>query len=374
MSSTRAALLTPPGRSAVATVRVQGPLALQAVRAHFQPSGKLSLMHADTRRVLFGLWSESPPDVFEEVVVCRVETDCIDVHCHGGAAASARILRSLKSHAVVETEWSELTAVDQLTTEIHQALSEARTETVAAILLDQQRGALHRALSHLRRALEISDPDQCHQLLDPLLEYRKLGRRLTDPWQVALVGAPNVGKSSLINRLVGYRRAIVYDQPGTTRDVVTAETVIRGWPVQFADTAGIRETDEPIEAAGVERAVEQAKSCDLKLIVMDAENLDEQPLPDLENHQILVLNKIDKVDPQQLTLPPHVMPTSAIDGTGIERLIDQIGGRLVGDPLPAGTPMPFHHRHFQILDGIVQAVADEDFSKAMKQVDEWLFG
>jgi len=374
MSQTRAALLTPPGRSAVATVRVQGPLARDAVQANFHPRGKLSLAHADIRRVLFGLWTESPPDVAEEVVVCRVQIECVDVHCHGGAAASARILRSLKNHGVVVSEWPELTAADRLTTEIHQALAEARTETVAAILLDQQRGALHHALRQLRLALEASDPGQSCQLLDQLLEYRMLGRRLIAPWQVALMGAPNVGKSSLINRLVGYQRAIVYDQPGTTRDVVTAETVIRGWPVQFADTAGIRETHQPIEAAGVERAVEQSKSCDLMIIVMDAMNLRKQPLPDLEDHQILVVNKIDKVDPKELTLPPHIVPTSAIDGTGVERLIDEIGGWLVGDPLPAGTPMPFHERHFQLLDVIAQAVVDQDFNKAMKQVDELLFG
>ncbi len=87
--------------------------------------------------------------------------------------------------------------------------------------------------------------------LDAVLRWTDLGTHLATPWRVVLAGAPNVGKSSLINALLGYGRAIVFDQPGTTRDVVTADAAIEGWPITLADTAGLHDASDATESAGI---------------------------------------------------------------------------------------------------------------------------
>ena len=99
--------------------------------------------------------------------------------------------------------------------------------------------------------------------------WSDVGMHLTNPWRVAIGGPPNVGKSTLINALVGYQRAIAFDQPGTTRDVVTAMTAIDGWPVELSDTAGLRTSDEPLEQAGVQRRRAELRRADLTVLVFD---------------------------------------------------------------------------------------------------------
>ena len=103
-----------------------------------------------------------------------------------------------------------------------------------------------------------------------MLQFRDLGLHLTTPWRVVLAGAPNVGKSSLMNAIAGYQRAIVSPTPGTTRDVVTVTTAIDGWPVQLADTAGLRETQDELESAGVALADAAIGEADLVIVVSDA--------------------------------------------------------------------------------------------------------
>src|SRR5207244_11945531 len=101
-------------------------------------------------------------------------------------------------------------------------------------------GAVGPAVDAARAALRRGDAMEAGRLLDELARYAGVGRHLTAPWRVAVAGAPNVGKSSLVNALAGYQRSVVAPTPGTTRDVVTALLAIDGWPVELADTAGLR--------------------------------------------------------------------------------------------------------------------------------------
>ena len=105
--------------------------------------------------------------------------------------------------------------------------------------------------------------------LDALIERGALGLRLLSGWKVVLIGRPNVGKSRLLNALSGFRRAIVDELPGTTRDVVAFRTAFGGWPVELADTAGIRATPDEVEHLGIERAKEELRTADLVLLVLD---------------------------------------------------------------------------------------------------------
>ena len=140
------------------------------------------------------------------------------------------------------------------------------------MLLDQYHGALAAAIRATLAAAASGDWQTASATIDALLAHRGVGEHLTTPWRVVLAGPPNVGKSSLKNALVGYQRAIVCDLPGTTRDVVATTTAIDGWPIQLADTAGLRDAADELEAAGVARAARALAAADLVVLVDEAGN------------------------------------------------------------------------------------------------------
>ena len=161
-------------------------------------------------------------------------------------------------------------------------MAEARTTRTAAILLDQYRGALGRALDEIEASLQAGDKQAAREQTEALLAHAATGLHLTRPWQVVVAGRPNVGKSSLINAIAGYHRAIVHSTPGTTRDVVGLQTAMEGWPVEISDTAGLRETGEEIERAGIDLAQQKIVAADLVVLVFD------NSLPWSEQDQALV--------------------------------------------------------------------------------------
>jgi tRNA modification GTPase len=251
--------------------------------------------------------------------------------------------------------------------ECAESLAAARTESVAAILMDQYRGALHAALSGLAVSLNDQDAPKARQQLRDLCQYRSLGLHLTEPWQVVLAGSPNVGKSSLINALVGFERAIVYDQPGTTRDIVTAQTVYNGWPIEFADTAGIRHASEPVEVAGVQQAVDRLQQSDLVVHVRDATSLDaaDDRLTRLEN-VLTVINKVDQLPESNVDDLTNALLTSAVTGQGVEQLLAEIGRRLVSETPPPGTAVPFTARQYKELESVAASLENDDFVSASR--------
>src|SRR5262249_16679891 len=145
------------------------------------------------------------------------------------------------------------------------ALAQASTARTAAILLDQYQGALARAIHEILDCWQSGDPNSGGHRLKSLVRYTGLGRHLTLPWRVVVAGAPNVGKSSLINRLAGYQRCVVSPWPGTTRDLVTTLIAIDGWPIELTDTAGLRTEGEMLEAQGIALARQAACAADLCL-------------------------------------------------------------------------------------------------------------
>jgi tRNA modification GTPase len=191
------------------------------------------------------------------LVVCRRGKERVEVQCHGGVAAVRSVVDALVAEGCRETAWQDwlrLSAADSMQAAAQFALADALTARTAAILLDQLNGALAAACRATIAAITAENWPLAAELVGQLLDRRDLGLHLTTPWRVVLAGPPNVGKSSLINALAGYERAIVSPVPGTTRDVVTLTTAIDGWPVELADTAGLRTTDDELESAGVQLA------------------------------------------------------------------------------------------------------------------------
>jgi tRNA modification GTPase len=229
-------------------------------------------------------------------------------------------------------------------------------------------------------SIEASNWPQAAQTLDVLLAHRDVGLHLTTPWQVVLTGPPNVGKSSLINALMGFQRAIVSPTPGTTRDVVTATTAIDGWPVQLADTAGLRETRDELEAAGVELARVALSKADLVIVVQEAMNstaeFDSQLLP-LSKRAIQVRSKVDllgdasgkDVDAEPPRVPNHspraqVINTSTVTREGISELIATIGASIVPNPPAPGEAVPFTLSQIESLVVARNAIRRRDSASA----------
>ena len=350
--------LTPPGRGAVATLLVEGEGATRAVQKRFHAGNKLPLASLPGDRLAFGHFGSSPG---EEVIVRRRSRQWVEVHCHGGDAAVAMIEAALVQEgcrAVGWPCWVGTCREDSIAAAARLALATARTERTAAILLDQLAGSLRREIRAIQDDLDNRNAPAAARRLGTLLGRADVGRHLVEPWRVVLAGQPNVGKSSLINALVGYPRAIVHHAPGTTRDVVSATTAVDGWPVELSDTAGLHQGDDPIERAGVELAGRKLAAAELVLLVFDASRRwsdADRLLADSWPGALVVHNKSD-LPPSSGPTRPAGRPTSALTGQGIGSLVDGIAGRLVPKEPEPGAAVAFTAAQIDALAAAAEAL------------------
>ncbi|MCA9149633.1 MAG: 50S ribosome-binding GTPase [Planctomycetales bacterium] len=376
-SATYVMRLTPPGRAAIATILVSGPCAVEAVSRCFRPQNELAVETAAVGRIVYGTWcgTDSRP-AGEELVVCRVDAHEWEIHCHGGEAAVRAIIDDLVALQCVEATWP-LGAVPQGETQLQQqarlAMSAASTELAALRLLHQYNGALAAELYKTLAAIDDEDLLTAQQLVRELSRREPLGLHLVTPWQIVLAGPPNVGKSSLINALLGYERSLVYDQPGTTRDVVQANTAIRGWPVTLTDTAGLRHAAESLESIGIKHAQQQIAGADLVLNVIDV-HTSAEAVTEYQRQwpaSILVVNKSDLPratervsDLTAAETSRRVIATSTLCGSGIDELMEAIAAVLIGDELPLACALPFLSEHYRVLAETSTLLAAEDSTAA----------
>jgi tRNA modification GTPase len=306
----------------------------------------------------------------EEVVVCRRSEQVVELHCHGGQAAVAGVRQALVQRGcrvVSWQDWGTEQHEDRIARAARVALADARTERTAAVLLDQYHGALRRAVEAVRESLTAGNAQAATEQLDTLLGREALGRHLVEPWRVILAGTPNVGKSSLINALVGYQRAIVHATAGTTRDVVSAATAIDGWPVELSDTAGLRQAEHALEQAAIELAQRQLAAADLVLLVFDSSqpwSEADQTLWEGRPDAMVVHSKCDLAGADERPRPDGFL-TSAVTGEGIERLVRVIGERLVPDPPDPGAAVTFVDDQIAQLEAAQAAVSRQDFPAAL---------
>jgi tRNA modification GTPase len=371
-------VLTPIGRGAVATVAVVGESATALVAQQFRAAAGRPLDQFPISRIVLGRWSD-PAGPGEELVVARRSLQDLEVHCHGGVAAVRVIVDSLVALGCREVPWQELAAArapDLVTAEALAALAAAPTERTAAVLLDQHRGALAAAVARLQAELLRGATTTAREELERLLRGATLGLHLTRPWRVVLVGRANVGKSSLINAWLGYQRSIVWDQPGTTRDVVTAYTALEGWPVELADTAGLRDSPDPLEAAGEAQARQHLEAADAVILAFDRT----QPWTDDDARllrtwpdAVVVRTKCD-LPPAGAEERPAGIRTSARIGAGLDDLTRAVVARLVPEPPGPGMAVPFTARQVEILRAATAALQAGDVRGAVAALQEVVGG
>lgn len=340
-SPTWVARLTPSGTAAIATLALRGPRAWEIAKLLFQPI--LTDQPFATDVVRLGHFGEA---VADEVVltVRRLEPEpWLELHCHGGREMVRALLEAIAQHGAELCTWDELerrTASDPLRALAASALSRATTQRTAGILLDQYNGAFTSAVSEILTALQRGDSANAAVHLEALVRHADLGRHLTTPWRVVVAGAPNVGKSSLVNALAGYQRSVVSSTPGTTRDVVTATIAVGGWPVEIADTAGLRSDFGTLEGEGIAQALDAVRDADLCLWVLDAS---EEPVwPTVDRTRIrFVVNKTDLPSAWDLSLSADAVRVSAHTGAGIGELCAFLATWLVPHAIDPGIALPF---------------------------------
>lgn len=335
---TRIACLTPAGKGAIATLAIRGPQAWPATHALFRRRQGALPESPNVGCVWLGrLGDPVGDDVVLAVKQCEPAV-WLEVHCHGGPAVIRLIEELYTSQGVESCSWQDLqkrTDGPAWRVAVEEQLAQAPTTRTAAILLDQYAGAFEQAITEIRAGPR----DVVRARLDRLVQLIPLGRHLVRPWSIVIGGAPNVGKSSLVNALAGYTRSLVAPSPGTTRDVVTTHLAIDGWPIELSDTAGIRAAPGEIEQEGVARAHRAAADADLRLWLLDGSAAPQFPEDVTQWH--LVISKSDLPAAWNWSQTPNAMCVSAVTRDGVPELCAAISRWLVPDPPAPGEAVPF---------------------------------
>lgn len=375
---TIAAISTPPGEGAIAIVRLSGETALATANQVFK--GK-DLAKVPTHTINYGhIIDPTTGDVVDEVMVSVMRApktftceDVVEINCHGGIVATNRILQLLLGVGARLAEPGEFTKraflngrIDLTQAESVMDLIRAKTDRAMQVAVDQLDGNLHRLIKDLRQDIlevlaqvEVNidypeyDTDEMtakllrekaelvRQRISELLATAGQGKVLREGLATAIVGRPNVGKSSLLNQMLREDKAIVTDVPGTTRDVLEEYVNVRGVPLKLVDTAGIRDTTDKVEKIGVARSRKAITQADLILLVLDASQPltpEDRQLLDAtaDKKRIVVLNKqdlpnqLDRQELAQLVPGDQLIETAMVTSAGLDALDTKIATLFFG--------------------------------------------
>ena len=382
-----AAIATAQSPSAVGIVRLSGEGTRDALAALFTPANGMAVSDLPYRRMTYGDVCDETGTLLDRcMAVCfsaahsYTGEESAEIHCHGSPVVLGEVLRAAFRAGARQARPGEFTQraflngkMDLTEAEAVIDLIDAETAEAARNAAAQVDGALRRPLEQVYDALlgltsrfyaVVDYPDEdiedltlaetertlteSEQTLVALLGTFARGRVLKSGAATAIVGAPNAGKSSLLNALVGYDRAIVTDLPGTTRDTVEEKAVVGGVLLRLIDTAGIRETDDAVERLGVERSRRAVESADLVIVVADGSHTPLTVEPDIlalaarAPHWILAISKDDRNPavktavwrlPDGAPAPEHLVSFNSVMPGGLDALIDTIR-----DCFPAGVP------------------------------------
>ncbi len=404
------ALSTARGRAAIAIIRLSGGLAGEALvrltgRESMTPRMAIRARFRDPRSGEpiddgLALWFPAPASVTGE--------DVAELHLHGGRAVVAAALEALaRIEGLRSAEPGEFTRRAYFNGKIDLTAAEGLGDLIDAETAAQRRQALRqmaggletlyegwrerliRSLAHIEAEIDFSDEDLPEGLLARVraeiaalrqevefhLDDRRRGEVLRDGLSVAILGAPNVGKSSLINALTRRQTAIVSPIAGTTRDIVEARLDMGGYPVLLADTAGIRLLDEdapadPIEQEGIKRALARAEQADLKLLVFDARTGPDAAIASLmDRNAVLIANKLDLVR-ETASLPRGTIAVSAAADIGLDQLAARLAAEAETRMDTSQAPAVTRARHRSALNECAAALARAGQAGAIELVAE----
>lgn len=377
-ADTIVAIATPPGRGGIGVVRVSGPDAETIAGRLITHGGALEHRHATFTRVRRQTHDPSDTrDAIDQIVATFFPApasytgeDVVELSAHGSPVVLRAIVELAMSNGARLAEPGEFTLraflngrIDLMQAEAVGDLIDAATPLQARAAFDQLEGTLTRMIAEIdaelfdliaRLEASVDFPDEGYHFVEPgalaaaidglrartsaLLADAHRGRVVREGLQIAIVGRPNVGKSSLFNALVGASRAIVTDVPGTTRDLVTEVIDLEGLRVTLVDTAGLREATDIVEAEGVARSRQAIRAADLVLAVVDEDDAEI-----IDNKHVIVQNKLD------LGRPPRGVGVSATTGAGLDELRRAILAALDVD-LQRDRPEITNVRHISLVE------------------------
>ena len=407
---TIAAISTAPGEGAIGIVRISGDLAISIASLIYQ-CGTKQLEEQKTHTIHYGhIVDPKSGEVYDEVMVSVLRApktftreDIVEINCHGGIVAINRVLQLVLRMGARLAEPGEFTKraflngrIDLSQAEAVMDLIRAKTDKSMQLAMRQLDGQLSNLIQNLRQEIlntlaqvevnidypEYDDVEemtlqllrektqQVLQGIRALLNTASQGKILRDGLKTAIVGRPNVGKSSLLNVLLREEKAIVTDIAGTTRDTIEEYVNVRGVPLQLIDTAGIRETDDIVEKIGVERSRKALKEADFVLLLLNqSEILQEEDVRLLETtkgmKRIILFNKTDL--PSKLStedIAPYakeeeIVTTSMLNKEGIDQLEEKIAGYFFqGQMNERDATYLSNTRHIALLEKAEQALVE----------------
>lgn len=392
-------IATPLGEGGISIIRVSGSDSLKVINKIFKGKNSSDILDMKSYTMRYGYICDIDSKVeIDEVIISYMKgprsftaEDVVEVNCHGGVVSTGRVLEEIIKAGARIAEPGEFTKraflngrIDLSQAEAVMDIIRAKTDLSMKSAVMQSNGALSKEIGKLREYMlntlalieysvdfteDDEEPDETipirvqEQLTVAIEDMKKLleganeGRIIRDGLKLAIIGKPNVGKSSLLNCLLKEKRAIVTDIPGTTRDIIEEFISLDGIPVKITDTAGIRETEDEVEKIGVEKSREKIDEADLVVLMLDSsrplEDEDREIIEKVKDKKYVVLmNKNDlekKISDEDIKELKNIIYISAKTGFGIDELKKKVKDLFFNGEVDSESMIISNNRHKQAL-------------------------
>ncbi len=392
-------IATPLGEGGISIIRVSGSDSLKIINKIFKGKNSSDILDMKSYTMRYGYICNIDSKVeIDEVIISYMKgprsftaEDVVEVNCHGGVVSTGRVLEEIIKAGARIAEPGEFTKraflngrIDLSQAEAVMDIIRAKTDLSMKSAVMQSNGALSKEIGKLREYMlntlalieysvdfteDDEEPDETipirvqEQLTVAIEDMKKSleganeGRIIRDGLKLAIIGKPNVGKSSLLNCLLKEKRAIVTDIPGTTRDIIEEFISLDGIPVKITDTAGIRETEDEVEKIGVEKSREKIDEADLVVLMLDSsrplEDEDREIIENVKDKKYVVLmNKNDlekKISDEDIKELKNIIYISAKTGFGIDELKEKVKDLFFNGEVDSESMIISNNRHKQAL-------------------------